>query len=238
MSGISIAKSLELQLLRPLITREEVAAGCAQAAEAHLASVCVWPAHVQLAARELVGSDTRVRAAIGFPYGQETPAIKLAACDRALSDGAHALAVMLDHSNLAAGADHGAARSELDGLLEHAWWSALTAARGRAELTIVLETTVLDPHATAPLLERLRDSAAGFLQTGSGHQPRAVTEQHVRVLREQLPPDVAVVAVGGVASLDDAEALLVAGAVRIGSGSAMAIIDQERHDRETRQTSP
>lgn len=238
MSGISIAKSLELHLLQPLVTRDEVRAGCLRARDAHLATVCVWPAHVALAAAALAGSDTRVRAAIGFPYGQETPETKLAACDRALADGASELAIMLDHSALGAGGDPDVARAELDRVLGHAWWSALNSARARAELTIVLETTMLDLDHVRPVLQRLHESPAGFLQTGSGHQPRAVTEQHVRTLREHLPADIAIVAVGGIATLDDAQSLVAAGAVRVGSGSAVTIIGQERHAREVRDTTP
>lgn len=238
MSGISIAKSLELHLLQPLITRDEVRAGCRRAAETHLASVCVWPAHVSVAAELLAGTDTRVRAAIGFPYGQDAAAIKLAACDRALADGASELAVMLDHSALGAGGDATAAREELDRVLGHAWWSALNAARGRAELTLVLETTMVDLNLLVPLFDRLHDSPAGFLQTGSGHQHRAVTEQHVRDLRERLPADIAIVAVGGVATYEDASALIAAGAVRVGSGAAPTIISQERHAREVRNSAP
>ncbi|MCW2924544.1 MAG: deoC: deoxyribose-phosphate aldolase [Thermoleophilia bacterium] len=234
MSGISLAKSLELHLLQPLVTRDEVRAGCLRAASSHLAAVCVWPAHVGIAAAELEGSDTRVRAAIGFPYGQEAPTVKLAACDRALRDGADELAVMLDHSALGEGGDPAAARAELDRVLEHAWWSALNAARGRSELTVVLETTMLDLALLEPVLRRLHETPAGFLQTGSGHQPRAVTEQHVRTLREHLPADIAIVAVGGVATHDDAAALLNAGAVRVGSGSAVSIVEAERLARSTR----
>jgi deoxyribose-phosphate aldolase len=236
MSGISIAKSLELHLLQPLVTREEVRLGCLRAREAHLASVCVWPAHVALAAAALAGSDTRVRAAVGFPFGQDRPDTKLAACDLALSEGASELAIMLDHSALGAGGDPEAARAELDRVLGHAWWSALNSARGRAELTIVLETTMLDLEHVRPVLQRLHESPAGFLQTGSGHQPRAVTEQHVRELREHLPADIAIIAVGGIATLEDAEALVNAGAVRVGSGGAVTIIGQERHAREVRDT--
>ncbi len=238
MSGISIAKSLELHLLQPLITRDEVRAGCLRARDAHLATVCVWPVHVALAAAALAGSDTRVRAAIGFPYGQDTADAKLAACDRALIDGASELAIMLDHSALGAGGDPDAARAEVDRVLGHAWWSALNSARGGADLTIVLETTMLDLDHVRPVLRRLHDTPAGFLQTGSGHQPRAVTEQHVRTLREHLPADIAIIAVGGVATLEDAEALVAAGAVRVGSGSAVTIIGQERHVREVRHPTP
>ncbi|MCW2949603.1 MAG: deoC [Thermoleophilia bacterium] len=237
-TGISIAKSLELHLVRPLITRDEVLAGCAHAAAAHLAAVCVWPVHVATAAAALAGSDTRIRTAIGFPYGQDAPSTKLVACQRALADGAHEVAVMLDHSVLGEGAmvPPTSALEELDRLLEHAAWSSLTAARGRAELTIVLESMLLAPDVMAPLLARMHGSPAGFIQTGTGHQPRAVTEHDIRVLRDLAPPDVAIVAVGGIATLDDAEALIVAGAIRVGSGSATLILEQERRNRGVRPT--
>lgn len=234
MSGISIAKSLELHLLHPLITREEVRAGCRRAGEQHIATVCVWPAHVAIAAEALAGSDTRLRAAVGLPYGQDVAVTKLVACDQALSDGAHELAIMLDHSALAPGGDPQAARDELERILAHAWWSALHAARGRAELTIVVETMLVDLDVLAPLLERLHETTAGFVQTGSGHQPRAVTEQHVRDLRELLPADISIIASGGIATLADAEALAVAGAVRIGSASAIAIVEEEHTLRALR----
>lgn len=236
MSGISIAKSLELHLVGSLVTREQVRVGCERAGEAHLASVCVWPAHAALAAEVLAGSDTRVRAAIGFPYGQDTVELKLAACDRALADGAHELAIMLDHSvldGIASGAAD-AMRDELERVLQHSWWAGINAARGRAQVTIVLETTMLDLPAVAPVFAALADSPAGFLQTGAGHQPRAISPEHVRALREVLPADVAVVAMGGIATLEDANAMLTAGAVRVASGAAAAIAEQERLERSAR----
>jgi deoxyribose-phosphate aldolase len=231
MSGISIAKSLELHLLRPMITRAEVRAGCEHAAAAHLAAVCVWPSHISLAAEVLAGTDTLVRGAIGFPFGNDAGSVKLAACDRAIADGATELAIVLDHSPFAEGGTARDALAELDLVLAHAGWSTLRGTRGSGELTIVVETTMVDHDALVPVFERMHDTSAGFLQTGTGHQAMAVSDQDIRSLRERLPADIALVAVGGVASLEDAHDLLVAGAVRVGTGSAIAIIDQERRSR-------
>lgn len=236
MSGISIAKSLELQLLRPLVTRAEVHAGCEQAAAAHLAAVGVWPTHVTLASEVLAGTDTRVRAAIGFPFGMEAGSVKLAACDRALADGADELAIMLDHSPFADGGMPAEAIAELELLLAHAGWSTLRGSRGGGELTIVVETSMVELDVLTPVLERMHESPAGFLQTGTGHQAHAVTDREIRDLRDPLPSDIAIIAVGGIASLDDAHNLLTAGAVRVGSGAALAILDQERRAREARTT--
>jgi deoxyribose-phosphate aldolase len=229
-SGLSIAKSLELHLLRPALTRADVIDGAERAGEHNLAAVCVYPVHVAAASRALRGVTTRVVAAIGFPYGQETLPARMAAVEQARLDGAHEVAVMLDHS-LLVGGEIDASRRELDSVLGRSYWNSLVNTKGQAQLTIVAETTMLDLALIEPLLADLHETAAGFLQTSTGHQPRAVTEDHVRTLRELLPADVAIKAVGGVAALEDAAGLINAGAVRVGSGSAVSIANEQRHAR-------
>ena len=234
MSGLSISKSLELTLLRPTVTHDDVRSGCELAQEYHLATVCVYPVHVALAAGVLAGSDTRVCGAIGFPFGQETIAGKLVAIEQAQSDGADEMAVMLDHSTIVSG-DLRGALAEVGHICANAFWSSLVSTKGRAQLTLVVETTMYDCTALEPLWELLHDSPVGFVQTSSGHQSRSVTEDHVRLLRDLLPDDVAIKAVGGVHSLPDAIGLLAAGAVRVGTGSAIAIAEEERHQRQVRR---
>jgi deoxyribose-phosphate aldolase len=230
-SGISISKSLELSLLGAVTTADDVRSGCTLALDCNLAAVCVWPAHVAVAAAQLAGTHARVCAAIGFPYGHDTVDAKLYAIDRAVRDGAAELAVMLDPSLLVAG-DIDAAITEFRRLAAHTSVSQLVTTRGRSDLTVVVETTLLDLARLTPLWEALGEGDVGFLQTSSGHQPRAVTDDHVRDLRALLPQDVAIKAVGGIHSLADASALLTSGAVRVGAASAVAIAQQERQERQ------
>lgn len=230
MSGLSIAKSLELQLLRPAITRDDVASGVADAVAHHLASACVFPVHVAAAAREAAGSDTRLVAVIGYPCGQDTVRTRLASAEQARIDGADEVAVVLDHSLLVAG-DVDEARRELDAIVSSEYWSSLISTRGHGQLTIVAETGELACSRLAPLWQDMHDTVVGFVQTSSGSQARAVTADHVRELRDLLPAGVAIKAVGGVATLVDALALLNAGAVRIGTGSAIAIACEEQEER-------
>lgn len=234
MSGLSIAKSLELTLLAPTVSHADVRSGCELAARHHLAAVTVFPVHVAMASELLADSDTRVIAAVGFPFGQEIAQTKLAAIEGARGDGADEVAVVLDHSALASGAIR-ATLAELDRVLASSFWSSLVNTRGQGHLTIVVETTLLDIELLRPLWERLHDSAASFLQTSGGLQQRAVAEEHVRQLRQLVPADVQLKAVGGVSSLDDATTLINAGAVRVGSASAIVIAEQERHARKVRR---
>lgn len=232
----SIAKSLELQLLRTGITHEEVGAGCARAAAAHLAAVCVHPVHVGRARAALRASDTRVCAAIGFPGGQDVVETRRDAATRAAREGAHELAIMLDHSVLRAG-DAVAIVEELAVLLGAVSRQALESGRASGHVTIVVETMLIDLVTLAPLFEQLHESPAGFVQTSTGAQPRQLTEEHVRRLRQALPSDIGIKAVGGISDHGHAVDLIAAGAARVGTGSAIAIVEQERQHRQVASTS-
>ncbi len=233
MSGLSIAKSLELHLMHPGLTRDDVAAGCERAADLHLASVLVAPVHVAVAARALSGRDTRVCAAIGTPWGSDLLATRLHALDHARSSGADTVAIALDHSRLIAGDVSGAA-AELSAILEHVSWASLVTTRGHGTVTIVAETMSCDCQLFAPWFARFAESPATLLQTSSGFGQEAITEDHIRLVRDLLPAEVGITAVGHIATLEDAAGLVNAGAVRIGTRSALAIAERERALREER----
>lgn len=221
--------------MQPTTSHDDVQAGCELALQYHLAAVCVFPVHVARAAAVLRGSDTRVCAAVGFPFGQETVAAKLTSIDHARADGADELTVMLDHSAIVSG-DFALVINEVDQISASVVRSALVSSRGSSDLTLAVESTLYDCAALDVLWLGLDERPVGFLQTSSGYQSRAVTEEHVRELRELLPADVAIKAVGGVHDLDAAVGLLAAGAVRVGTGSAIAIADQERRQRQVRSS--
>ena len=231
-AGISITKSLDQLLIRPSATVDDVANACELAGDRHLAAVVVYPVHVRLAAGILDASDTRVCAAIGFPYGQETTQSKLVSIDQAQSDGADEMAVMLHHAGLAAGRLR-AAVSELQHVLAQTAFGSLTSSRGTGNLTVVIESMMYDLGRMQPLWDALDNPAIGFLQTSSGLQQRTVTAEHLHELRRVLPEHVSIRATGNV-HLAGAEELLAAGATRVCSDVAVTIADEERIARDYR----
>ena len=233
MSGLSIAKSLELHLLQPLATRDDISAGCERARELHLACVVVAPSHVRVAAEACRGTDVRVCAAIGFPSGHDVIETKLRAIEIAVSHGADEITVVLDQSQLAGG-DITAARRELGALLASSYWSSLTSTRGTGLLTIVVESQLIELRQLEPLLADLADSPAEFVQSATGSQPRLETDDHIRALRAVTPPDIGIKAVGGIVTCDDARALINAGATRVGSSAATSIAAEENTLRQAR----
>jgi len=71
-----VAKTIDHSLLRPELTRTDIEQGCALAARYNVASVCVRPSDVSLAAELLAGTDVEVGTVVGFPHGSNTTEVK------------------------------------------------------------------------------------------------------------------------------------------------------------------
>src|SRR5215510_13746532 len=91
-----IAKTIDHSLLRPELTDAELIAGCELAHEYHVASVCIKPSSVPLAARILQSSDVQVGTVVGFPHGGSTTRVKVFEARQALDDGAAELDMVIN----------------------------------------------------------------------------------------------------------------------------------------------
>src|SRR5262249_37453052 len=100
-----VAKTIDHSLLRPELTEQDVTEGCALAARYHVASVCVKPWDVALAARLLADSDVDVGTVLGFPHGSSTTATKVFEAHDALEHGAVELDMVINIGWLRSGRD-------------------------------------------------------------------------------------------------------------------------------------
>src|SRR5271168_5543317 len=92
----SIAKMFDHSLLQQTLTDADLEAGCRLARECNVASICIKPYGVKLAARLLAGSTVAVGTTIGFPHGGHLPAIKVAEAGMAMDDGARELDMVVN----------------------------------------------------------------------------------------------------------------------------------------------
>src|SRR5439155_9185714 len=98
-----IAKMLDHSLLQPVLTDAELEQGCRVARDYEVASVCIKPYGVGLAAKLLAGSSVAVGTTIGFPHGGHQTAIKAAEAERALIDGSRVLAMVVNIGKVLSG---------------------------------------------------------------------------------------------------------------------------------------
>ena len=221
-----LAKALESTLLRPNATRADVEALCDEAASLHLAAVAVLPAHVAPATAWLRGSDVKVVALVSFPFGADTPAVKAAAAEAAAADGADEIEVMMALSLFLTG-DVNAVRDELGAIVRAARLRTVASGRRPTVVRGVVETAYLDDRRIRLAARVLKAAGVDAAVTSTGLAPKSASPLDVELLRDELD-GLVIKAAGGIRSLRDAHDLLAAGATRLGSTAAAALLQQAR----------
>jgi deoxyribose-phosphate aldolase len=218
-----LARRLDATLLAADATAADIRALVRSATALGCAAVCVNPVHVKTAARAAEGSALRVASVAGFPLGASPLSAKLEECRYAIGNGASELDVVIPIWAARAG-ETATVESELATILETARGAGGAAGSGgaRAVCKFILEMALLGDRLaeTVSVLNRLKPD---FAKTGTGYA-RAVTVEDVVALRASLDPAVAIKAAGGIRTRAQAEALVAAGADRLGTSRAAELL--------------
>jgi deoxyribose-phosphate aldolase len=218
-----LSKTIDQTLLDPEATAEDVDDVCRRARELHVASVCVLPAHVPAAAEDLRGSDVKVCAVVGLPSGRAHVRTKIDEAQRAIGGGARELEFVVNVSALRRG-DAPLVRDELVSFARAVRMNSANGGRGAVLLKAVLGTPHLDDKLKKLAAKIVELAELDFAQTSAGYGDGAATVHDVELLRECLPESVGVKACGAIETLADVEAMVNAGAGRIGSAAAVEIL--------------
>ena len=210
----NMASLIDHTLLKADATEEQVQKLCEEAKQYHFASVCVNPTHVALAARLLDGSDVMVCTVIGFPLGATTPTTKAIETRDAVANGAQEIDMVVNV---------GALKGGNDALVREDIAAVAAAARGKAIVKVILETALLSNEEIVKGCLLSKMAGADFVKTSTGFGPGGATVEAIALMRETVGPDMGVKASGGIKDRETAEAMVAAGASRIGASASVAI---------------
>ncbi len=213
-----LAATIDHAILKPELTREAVDAELAIAAEWGVFSVCVRPSDIAHAVERLSGSGVAVGTVIGFPHGTTSTAAKVAEVRQADADGASEFDMVVNI---------GALRSGFDDVVVADIRAVVDAAGGKV-VKVILETSLLDAEQIARGSRLTEAGGADFVKTSTGFAGGGATVEDVRSMRANVGDGVQVKASGGVRSLDDALAMLEAGATRLGTSGSATILGELR----------
>ena len=213
---MTLASRIDHTLLRPDATPAELVQLCAEARQYGFATVCVPPYFVGEAARALAGSGVGVCTVVGFPLGYQMPTVKAVEAERALHDGATEVDMVLNLAAFKSGED--AACAEEIGALTQ------ICHEGGALLKVIIETALLTEAEIIRAGQLAAGAGADFVKTSTGFASRGASVEDVQTLRAYLPPHTRIKAAGGIRTRAQAEALLAAGADRLGCSASVAIV--------------
>jgi deoxyribose-phosphate aldolase len=221
MAGDELASYIDHTLLRPEATADQVAQLCDEARNYGFVAVCVAPCYVHLAKERLgPGSLVKVATVIGFPLGYQHAKVKLLETHQAIADGANEIDVVMNISAFKSG-KYTEVEKELSDLAQFCHLN-------KAELKVIIETALLSPEEIEKACEVCVAAEVDFVKTSTGFATRGASVEDIKLMRRVLPRNLKIKASGGIKTFADAEALIKAGADRLGCSASVKIVTHEQ----------
>src|SRR5881275_1720948 len=224
------AALIDHTLLKPEAAEADIRKLCEEAAQFGFASVCVNPSWVKTAAQFLKGTGVPVCTVIGFPLGATLPDVKAYEARRAIFDGAREVDMVINI---------GALKSGDDCLVEHDIRSVVEVAHEYGvTCKVIIETALLTDDEKVRACQAARNAGADFVKTSTGFSKGGATVADIALMRRVVGPELGVKASGGVKNIDDARAMVEAGATRIGASVGVKIAQEAAGVKSNGRGSP
>jgi len=226
-SKLEIAKMIDHSLLHPTMDDQALREGIELARKYNVASVCIKPYAVKLAAEMLQGSDVMVCTVIGFPHGNSRVDVKVYETERAIDDGAEEIDMVVNTGKVLS-EDWDYVNYEIGSIVD-------VTKKHRAALKVIFENDFLtnDLH-KIKLCEICSKLKVEFVKTSTGYgfnkqsdgsySYKGATEDDLILMRRYSDPGVEVKAAGGVRTLEDTLKVRKLGVTRIGATATETII--------------
>ena len=228
---VSIARLIDHSLLHPTLTDAELRHGCEVARRLGVASVCIKPYAVGMAAEILSGSNVQVGTVIGFPHGGNLTEVKVAEARLACQQGATELDMVVNIGKVLSG-DWDFVERDIRAVVE-------VAHAHRAITKVIFENDYLpNDEVKVKLCEICERAGAEFVKTSTGfgfvkqkdgnYNYKGATEHDLKLMRANCGPGVQVKAAGGVRTYEEAARVRELGVTRIGASATEGIVAGER----------
>ena len=216
---MSLAQYIDHTSLKAATTLADIERLCLEAKEYGFASVCVPPYFVQTANTFLHGSKVKVATVIGFPFGYHQPSVKAAEAQQAIKDGADELDMVMNIAAFKSG-DITTLSAEAEAV------SRLTQDAGKL-LKVIIESGGLTDEEIVQCCDLYSRLPIDFLKTSTGFGEGGASIEAIRLMRASLLPSIQIKASGGIRDAAFAQALINAGATRLGCSAGVAIVKGE-----------
>lgn len=217
---MKINKLIDHTILKAVTTSKDVERICNEALQYDFASVCINPCFVSLAKELLDGSDVKVCTVIGFPLGANTIEIKQAETMDAVNNGADEIDMVINIGK-AKEHDYDYIKEEIE--------AVVNASCGRL-VKVIIETCYLTDEEKVEVCRMAALAGAHFVKTSTGFGTGGATKEDVALMKGSILDTMSVKASGGVRNLDDLNAMVAAGASRIGASSGVQIMEGTKGD--------
>ncbi|MBC7188257.1 MAG: deoxyribose-phosphate aldolase [Calditrichaeota bacterium] len=213
-----LAKLIDHTLLKPDASREQIVRLCEEAVQYGFASVCVNPCWVKLCASAVRGSGVLVCSVVGFPLGANVMRVKAMEAARAVQDGADEIDMVMNIGMLKSG-EHRYVEEDIRGVVR---------AAAPAHVKVIIEACLLTDREKIYACLLAQRAGAHFVKTSTGFSTGGATAADVALMRRVVGSSMGVKAAGGIRDLEAAQAMVAAGANRIGASASVSIVSGQQ----------
>lgn len=217
MTNQEILKHIDHTLLKPFATWEDIQKLCDEAVDYQTASVCIPPAYIRRV-HDKYQENINICTVVGFPLGYCATSAKVAEIEQALADGCQEIDMVINISDVKNG-DYDKVEEEI---------RTLKKACGNHILKVIIETCFLTEEEKIAMCKAVTNAGADYIKTSTGFGTAGATIEDIRLFKEHIGPNVKMKAAGGVKTKDDLIMFLEAGCDRIGTSSAVGILQGEQ----------
>ena len=213
-----IAKMIDHSLLNPVMTDEELEAGCRVALDYDVATVCIKPYYLARCVELLAGGTVTPTITVGFPHGGHATGVKVAEAQEGLRGGAQELDMVVNVGKVLSG-DWDFVRADIAAVVE-------TGHEGGALVKVIFENCYLADEHKVRLCEVCGEVGADFVKTSTGYGSGGATIEDLKLMRAHSPERVQVKAAGGIRTLDALLEVRALGVTRVGASRTVDILEE------------
>lgn len=210
------AKYMDHTVLKPETTRETVKRFCDEARQYHFASVCINPCHVAYVHEQLKDSGVKTCCVIGFPLGANTTHIKAEEAKEAVANGADEVDMVINI---------GALKDKNYDYVYEDILAVVNAAHPKAGVKVIIETSALTDEEKVKACELALKANADFVKTSTGFGSGGATVEDIRLMKSVVGDKMSVKASTGINNRAICDAMIEAGAVRMGTSKGIRIVE-------------
>ncbi len=213
---MKINEMIDHTYLKPLGTKMEIDKLLDEAKQYNFKSVCVNPTHVKYCSKALAKTEVLVCTVIGFPLGANTVEAKVFETLNAVSNGADEIDMVINMGEFRQG-NYDYVEDEIKQVCKAAMNNLVK---------VNIETSYLGDEQIKIAAELVGKTKAAFIKTSTGFGTGGATKEAVKILKDNAGGK-EVEAVGSIRTQEELQAMIEAGATRIGTTSGVKLMNNE-----------
>lgn len=214
MNNLEIMKYIDHTQLKAFATWEDIRILCEEAILYKTASVCIPPCYIKRI-HDTYNDKINICTVVGFPLGYSATRAKITECEQALKDGANEIDMVINISDVK-NKEYKKVEDEI---------AALKKTAGDKILKVIIETCYLTEEEKIAMCKAVTNAGADYIKTSTGFGTNGATIEDIKLFKKYIGPNVKIKAAGGIKTLDDLEAFINEGCSRIGTSSAIKLLN-------------